>query len=225
MKSADTTAELGSSLQSLKTSTESLREEQKREQNMLEEAIKLLNNLVSEQASRVSPPRVTDSTTQTSPVLGQSINSVIQKKQVNVPQELSCSFRNRKKTQRGQKRLRKKPVALPHSSKFTVPDENSTSFSISYSEQNISAPVCEHSDGKTGTSQESIDQSVFFREKGNKTTGCFFNPVSCWSQDSNSSVMLASVESMLDKLSAEFKSETTVKPQGLWQLFDKNFDC
>ncbi|XP_029287974.1 interactor of HORMAD1 protein 1 [Cottoperca gobio] len=141
-KSGDTTAELGSNLQSLKNSLACLREEQETQRNMLEEALKLLSTLVSEPSAKPKPERVTDSAIQTSPGLEQPFSNILQEnklegtrlthKSYNLehnqaevsPWDASSIIAKRNVNLRGQRRLKKRPLVLSQRSKHTVTNEN-----------------------------------------------------------------------------------------------------
>ncbi|XP_039972523.1 interactor of HORMAD1 protein 1 isoform X2 [Xiphias gladius] len=245
-KTGDTTAELGSNLQSLKSSLESLREEQQREQNMLEEALKLLSTLVSEHPAKLSPKRVIDSAIQTLPGPDQSCSNILQDNklegtqltctsynlehnQVEVPpQDPSCSIGERKFILKGHRRRKKRPLVLSQRSKCTVPDENSQPLMNCNKQQRISTRLRELHDLNTVTSRDSLNPDCLIplnREKMSSTaSGCHITPLSCWSQDSNSSACLGGIESILENVTAESKMGTLVKPEGFWQLFDVDCD-
>ncbi|XP_030274998.1 interactor of HORMAD1 protein 1 [Sparus aurata] len=241
-KSEDVTSKLGSNLQSLNGSLECLREEQEREKKMLEDALKLLRTLVSEHSVKPCPVRVMDSAIQTSPGLEQSFSNILQDNkledtqatsmtqnlehnQVKVPpQGISCVIEKGKLALRGHRKRKKRPLVLSQRSKHTVTDENSQSLLNCDKQQNVSMPLCERHDLNTVTSQDKavIPDHVLpvNRERKSVASGCFITPLSCWSQDSNSSVCLAGIEPILEKLSAESRTGTPVKPEGIWQLFD-----
>ncbi|XP_034440890.1 interactor of HORMAD1 protein 1 isoform X2 [Hippoglossus hippoglossus] len=238
-KSADTTAELGSNLQILKSSLESLREEQERERNLLAEALKLLSTLVSEHSAKPGPQRVMDRSIQTLPELEQSASSILQNKalkgtaltctphnlehkQVEVPpQDHSCSIGKRKS--RSQRKRTKKAPTLSQRSKRKVSDENSPSLINCKKVQKLLSPRSKRCDLKRRISRDNTDcLSVLCREKRtSKAAGCLLTPLSCWSQDSNSPACLVGIEPILEKLSAETKTATPVN--GFWQLF--GIDC
>ncbi|KAG7244621.1 hypothetical protein INR49_029640, partial [Caranx melampygus] len=175
--SGDTTAELASNLQSFKSNLESVREEQEREQQVLEEVLRLLSTLVSEHSAKASPQRLMDSAIQTSPV-EQSSSDILQDnklegnlctscycepRQVKVPpQERSCSTRKRKLTHslRGYRRCRRSPLVLSQRKGRNVPDENSQPL-LNCNKQtfvsNVSAPRCEGSDPNSVTSRDSLN--------------------------------------------------------------------
>ncbi|XP_058486498.1 interactor of HORMAD1 protein 1 [Solea solea] len=243
-KSADATAELGSNLQCLKSSLESLKEEQERESKMLEEALNKLSSLISEHAAKISSQTVMDSTTQSSPGLEQSLLSVLQsnqlggtrlthtlssveKKLVNVPpQKPVLSIKKRKLSLWGHRKRKKRALVLSQKSKRTVLDENSPSLLNSNKEQNVSSPFIECCNENTVTPRQTLNldhQSVVCSEKSSKSARCLINPFSCWSQDNDSPVSLDGVERILENLSAE-RTGAPVKPQGFWQLFDMDCD-
>ncbi|XP_035487760.2 interactor of HORMAD1 protein 1 isoform X2 [Scophthalmus maximus] len=241
-KSADTTAELGSNLQSLKSSLESLREEQERERNMLAEALKLLSTLVSEHSAKHSPQRGMSSTVQASLGPEQSLSNILlhnklestqltctshnrEHKPIEVPpQKPGGSIRKKKLALKGNGRRRKRPLVLSQRSKRTVSDENSPSLMNYNKVQNVATPLGERCDLNTVTSQDSLNPdclSMLCREtRSSKAAGGLITPFTCWSQDSSSSMCLAGIEPILEKLSAESKPGTPMKPEGLWQLFD-----
>ncbi|XP_071351040.1 interactor of HORMAD1 protein 1 [Trachinotus anak] len=243
-KSGDTTAELGSNLQSFKSSLESLREEQEREQNILEEALKLLSTLISEHSAKPSPQRLVDSAIQTSPGLEQSLSDILQDNKLEgtqplcasynlehkqvPPQDPSCSIGKRKLFLRGHRRRKKRLLVLSQRSKHAVPDENGQSLMKCNKQQNGSAPLCEHHDLNTVTGRDSLKPDCLIplnREKrSSEAARHIITPLSCWSQDSNSSACHTGIESILDKMSAESKTWTPVKPKGLWKLFDMDCD-
>ncbi|XP_047439790.1 interactor of HORMAD1 protein 1 [Mugil cephalus] len=238
-KNGDTTAELGSHLQSLKNSLESLREEQERERHMLEEALKLLNTLVSEHSARPVTEGGVDSAIQTSPVPEPSVSDILQANQLEAthnlernhvevpPQGCSRVVGKKKNILRRYRMRRKRPLVLSRRSKCTVSDENTRPLVNCNKQLSVSVPLCEHRDVNTVASQGRLSpDGVVLRQRGHKSSeeaGCFINPLSCWSQDSSSS-MCQAFEPILEKLSAESKTEMIVKPEGFWELFDMNFD-
>ncbi|XP_033181857.1 interactor of HORMAD1 protein 1 isoform X2 [Anabas testudineus] len=151
-KGGETAAEHDSNLQSLKNTLESLREEQERGRNMLEEALKLLSTLVSEHSTKPSSERIMNSAIQTSPGLEQSLSNILddvnlegtqfasasqnlQHTQVEVqPQDPSCVIGKRKFTVRSRKRRKKRPLVLSHRRRC-ISDENSQLFMNCNNEQ------------------------------------------------------------------------------------------
>ncbi|XP_029990701.1 interactor of HORMAD1 protein 1 [Sphaeramia orbicularis] len=246
-KTEDTSTELGLNVQSIKTSLECLRNDQERDRNMLEEALKLLSTLVSKDSAKLSPATVMDSVIQTSPMLEQPVSSVLQENklegtrlndicgsykrehnQVGVPPQDPKGFVGKRKSSlRRTRRGKKKPLVLSQRCKNTIPDENCQSLINCNKQPNISAPLCERHDLSRITSRENVRpdcQTLLNREpRYSEAAACIITPLCCWSQDSNSSAGIE-VEPILDKLSAESNTETSVKPGSLWQLFDMEGD-
>lgn len=196
---------------------------------MLEEALKLLGTLVSEHLAKPSPERGTDSAIQTSPGLEKPLSNILQDNKLEgtqltcmsnklehhqaevPPQDPSCITGKRKFTLRGHKRCKKRPLVLSQRSKPAVMDENSQPLVNRNKQQNVSTPLCERRGLNTVTGQGSL--IPLKRETRSIAAGCVINPLSCWSQDSNSSAC-----------SAESKTRSPAKPEGLWQLFDMDCD-
>lgn len=245
LKGGETAAEHDSNLQSLKNTLESLREEQERGRNMLEEALKLLSTLVSEHSTKPSSERIMNSAIQTSPGLEQSLSNILddvnlegtqfasasqnlQHTQVEVqPQDPSCVIGKRKFTVRSRKRRKKRPLVLSHRRRC-ISDENSQLFMNCNNEQLISTPSCDHYDLNAVTTQDNVNKDCLITlnrdMRSSEAAGCLITPLSCWSQDSNSSASLAGIKPILEKLSAESTSGTPVKPENFWQLFDMDCD-
>ncbi|XP_032406532.1 interactor of HORMAD1 protein 1 [Xiphophorus hellerii] len=236
-KNGEATSELATQLKSLKSNVECLRGEQEREQKMLEEALKLLNSLVSKPSDKPSPKSVLDSAIQTSPEREMSVHNILQSTQSegtqlpNVPGNLkhqgetstqSCRrvFGKRRLNLKGQ-RCKKRPLVLSQSRKQFVPDENTEPINPCKKSQKISGPLYENHDQKTLADQQNLGSgSLIPGKKGSRSSmaaGCFMNPPSSWSQDSNSSECLAAIEPILEMLSP-------VKQGDLWELFDSEFD-
>ncbi|XP_033995001.1 interactor of HORMAD1 protein 1 [Trematomus bernacchii] len=226
-KACYTTVAFGSNLQGLKDDLGCLREEQERERNMLEEALKLLSTLVSEHSAKASSERVTDSANQTSPELEQSFSNILQENKLEGTQLICKSYnreRNqaqvppqggiigkRKVPQRGQRKCRKRPLVLSQRSKGTVTNENSQPLKG----QHVTTPRCERRDPNMVPRRDHLvlERRILpTRKVRSIAEGCYITPLSCWSQDSNSSIFA--------KPSAESKAVTPVRPEGLWQLFD-----
>lgn len=126
------------------------------------------------------------------------------------------SHRRRKLSPRCQKR-KKRPLVLSQRSKHT--DENCRPESNCNKQQKV--PQC-----KIVTNQDSVGIDCLKQPKRDRSRagGCLITPLSCWSQDSNSSLCLQGMEPILEKLPAESRTGTTAKPAGLWQLFDMDSD-
>ncbi|XP_029007721.1 interactor of HORMAD1 protein 1 isoform X2 [Betta splendens] len=244
-KGEATTAEHGSNLQILKSSLQSLKEEQEKGSHVLEEALKLLSTLVSEHSAKIGPERVMDSAIQTSPGLEQSLSNSLQENKLEGTQPL-CASQNlqhiqlevppqnpsyvidkRKFTQKTYRRGKKRP--LVHSQKRRcISDENDKSFK----NHNMSTNLSEHNDVKAVTSRNIPDSDCTRttatlnqnspKVKSSEAVGCIITPFSGWSQDSNSSACLPGFQPILQKLSDESTIGTPVK-ENLWQLF--NMDC
>lgn len=244
LKGGDATAEHNSNLQGLKNSLESLREEQERGRNMFEEALKLLSTLVSEHSAKPSSDRITDSAIQTSPGLEQSLSNILEDNKLEgtqlcasqnlqhteaevLPQVPSCSIGKRKLTVRSHRRRKKRPLVLSQRRRC-ISDENSQLFMNCNNKQNISPPFCEHHDRNTVTTRDSLNPDCLITlnrdTRSSDAAGCLITPLSCWSQDSNSSVCLAGIKPILDKLSAESTSGTPMKHENFWQLLDMDCD-
>ncbi|KAM8915031.1 interactor of HORMAD1 protein 1 isoform 2-T3 [Spinachia spinachia] len=230
-KSSETTAELCSNLQSLKNSLQSLREEHERERNMLEQALKLLSTLVSEHSAKHSLKRVRDNAIQTSPELqpqfegthfrGASPNTEHDK--AEVPPQRPSHTAKRKYSLRSHKTRKKQPLVLSQRSKCTDAKENRNPLKSCGRQPNVSTSLDERQDPNAVTSAESDNPDCLQMpntEMKSIAEGCFITPLSCWSQDSNSSVCTAGLEPVLEKMSSESKRRIPVTPEGLWQLFD-----
>ncbi|KAI3370039.1 hypothetical protein L3Q82_024837, partial [Scortum barcoo] len=235
-KNGEIEAELASSQQILKTSLECLREEQQRERNMLEEALKLLGTLVSEHSCKLRPERVTDSAIQTSPekvekplsdmlqdnkLDGTQLTCISNEQAEVPPQGPSCIMGKRKCTLRGQRRRRKRPLVISQRSKPATMDENSEPLTTCHKQKNVSAPLCERHGLNAVTGRDGT--VPLGRETRSIAAGRVITPLSCWSQDSNSSACLAGAEPIFEKLSAKSKTRSPAKPKGFWQLFE--IDC
>ncbi|XP_069546672.1 uncharacterized protein [Brachyistius frenatus] len=233
-KSGDATAELGSHLQSLINSLKC----KSKVQDMFEEALKLPNTSVSEHSARPSTGRVMDSAIQTSPGLEQSAYNILQDNKLKGTQ-LTCASYNleqnlvevppqdhfriigkKKFKQSGYSRRKKRPLVFSQRRKGAVSDENSQPLVNRNKQQ---TPLCERCDLNAVTNQGLNPDCMKRETKSSATAGCLITPVS-WSQDSSSSVCLSGIDPILEKLSAESNAGTLVKPEGLWQLFDSDFD-
>lgn len=205
-KTGCTTTELGSSVLSLKNSVECLKKDHESERDMLEEALKLLSALVSKDSAKPSPVTVMDSIIQTSPSLTQSFCKSLQENTLEssqpsgickaVPhQDTTCFIGKRKRSKFFSARRKKRPLVIPQKSKQAISEEKRPS-PINC----IKKPLSERNNLKENRSPEA--------------SRCFYTPLSCWSQDSNSSACLNGIEPILDT------TEPSVKPGGLWQLFE-----
>ncbi|KAK5872512.1 hypothetical protein PBY51_013205 [Eleginops maclovinus] len=241
-KTGDTTVAFGSNLQSLKDGMGCLREEREGERNILEEALKLLSTLVSEHSAKPSSERVTDSAIQTSPELERSFSNILQENKLEGTQLICKSYNlehsqaevppqgpsrivgKRKVTPRGQRRRRKRPLVLSQRSKGTVTNENNQPLMNWEKGENVTTR-CESRDANMVPRQDQ-DRTILTRNRilSNRklrsiAKGCYITPLSCWSQGSSSSLCVAGIEPILERV-CESKSVTPEKPEGLWQLFD-----
>ncbi|XP_068598462.1 interactor of HORMAD1 protein 1 [Brachionichthys hirsutus] len=218
-------ANLCSNLQSLKNDLQCLKEEQMREQKMVEEAVTLLSTLVSEQSAKPTSVRLMDNAIQTSPGLEPpfqnnlqgkklkstlaSISNNLEQDKPEVPRRGQSSIRgSRKLTLKKHRRTKKSPPVLSGRRKHAVTDENTQ-------------PLMETETVKDGLTQGNLKPpKTAIRSLA---TGCLISPRSCWSQDSNSSACLLEIEP--EKLSAKSRAATPSKTGGLWQLFDTDEDA
>ncbi|XP_040061009.2 interactor of HORMAD1 protein 1 isoform X1 [Gasterosteus aculeatus] len=244
-KSSETTAELGSNLQSLKNSLETLRDEHERERNMLEQALKLLSTLVSEHSAKCGPKRVTDNAIQTSPeLLQQQFSTILQDNKLQgthfrqkshntehntaevPPQPPRCTAK-RKSSLRSHNKRKKTPLVPSQRSRCTDTKENRNPLKSCDRQQNVSTILdeCQHPNAVTSAESDNPDcLQMPNAEMESIATGCFITPLSCWSQESNSPECTAGFEPILEKLSSESKRRIPETPEGLWQLFDFDFD-
>lgn len=221
-------------MQSLKSSLEGLREEQGRQGHMLEEVLKLLGVLVSEHSAKPQTEGKMDSAIQTSPAPEESVSSIqhdklegtqctsasynLEQNQGEVPRHLAGK---QKFALRRQSRLKKRPLVLSQRSNCAVSDENRQPL-VDYSKQQKSESCDVSMMSSKGRVGAGSPMPISKETRSNEAAGCFMTPLSCWSQDSGSSVGLTEIEPILEKLSAEPGSP--VKPGGFWQLFDSELD-
>lgn len=185
------TTDLGGSVQSLIMNVDGLQKHQQKEQDMLEEALKLLSALVSKDSPKRSPVTVKDGFIQTSPSLSHSGSlkeNCLEICNVDPPQVklVSCKKRKFKKILMRRKR---RPLVIPQKGKHVALQGNSPSLLK----------------GNRLPLSESHNQNE---------SKSFLTPLSCWSQDSNSSACLNGINPILEE------TEVKVQPGGLWQLFD-----
>ncbi|XP_030586173.1 interactor of HORMAD1 protein 1 [Archocentrus centrarchus] len=235
----DILAELDSHLQSIKSSLEGLREEQGRQGHMLEEVLKLLSTLVSEHSAKPHTEGVMDSAIQTSPAPEASVSSILHDNKLEGTQLTSASYNleenqgevprqdrshlagNRKFTPRPQNRLKKRPLVLSQRSMHAASDENRRP-PMNYNKQQKSKSCDVSMMSSKGSVNPGSLMPLDKETRSCEAAGCFITPLSCWSQDSGSSVCLAEIEPILEKLSAEQGSP--INPGGFWQLFDSESD-
>nr|XP_061788347.1 interactor of HORMAD1 protein 1 isoform X1 [Nerophis lumbriciformis]XP_061788348.1 interactor of HORMAD1 protein 1 isoform X1 [Nerophis lumbriciformis] len=214
--------ERGSNMQS---DVEHLRKESEKasvnHESMLEEALRLLNALVSEHSAKLCPGKVTDTAMQTSPGQDEGVqltpNSLPLHNQVP-----AVDLGIRKSRSRVFRRHKKRPLVLPQKSNLTVSDENIQPLTNCRKQQNPSKPLCDSS-----VVNEVSSGSLFQPNTGARSTEaarCFITPLSCWSQESTSSDSVEVVNPILKKVITESNAGTAMTTDALWQLFDMGYD-
>ncbi|XP_077459524.1 interactor of HORMAD1 protein 1 isoform X2 [Stigmatopora argus] len=204
-KNEDNGLELVTNMQS---HVECLRLEQEKahlkQASMIEEALQLLNALVSEQSGKLKPINVCDKAMQTSP--GQDKQTQTGQSSSAAGVDISTldwavTVRKKKPTSI----YRRRPL-IRQRSKTTVIDENSPPMKICRRQQNISRP---HRDRDFPESL--LQQSP----KATSNPGCIITPLSFWSQESSSPESTKKGQPITDILL------TSSSPRdGLWQLFN-----
>ncbi|XP_068170416.1 interactor of HORMAD1 protein 1 [Antennarius striatus] len=216
-KHDSTTATLCSNLQSLKNDLQCLKKEQMREQTLVEEALELLSTLVSEQSANPTSVIKMENASQTSPGLEVPLYNVLQDNKLEStlsnyiehnkpevpPKDVSSNIGRRKFTLKRHRRPKKRPLVLSEKSKFKVRADNGQHLMTTETFKENLIP-------------NNLNSSK--REVGSNPAGCVITPLSCWSQDSNNSA------SLLGIFSAESRTATPLKTEGLWQLFDMDYD-
>lgn len=217
---------------------------------MLEEALKLLNSLVSKHSAKPSSKPVMDCAIQTSPKLEQPVLSSLQESQLEDSQLTSSSLNVKERQvetslqvhrpifgkRRGCRRT-KRALVLPKKStgKLSGSKENVHTVKKCIKSQKMSKALHEHCEPNVSVIQDCPENLVPVikgsrlqlehpKQPPGEAAGCFITPLSGWSQDSNSSDCLALIEPILEKLSAESKVASPAKDGGLWQLFDSDLD-
>ncbi|XP_061687475.1 interactor of HORMAD1 protein 1 isoform X2 [Syngnathoides biaculeatus] len=184
-KNGDSGAELAANIQK---DVSCLRREQEeassKQERMLEEALQMLNGIISEHSGKLCSVKVTDKAMQTSPGQDKGTqtaqNSPTPDSQLP---DLDCVVRMKKK--KCTSRYRRRPLVRRISNHIVV-NENSQPV-IDCSEQlNVSRPVRQTPD-LSKLSVGGPESSVQSKTKGrpSETTGCFITPLSCWSQANN----------------------------------------
>lgn len=201
---------------------------------MAEEVLRLLNILVNEPSAKAE--RAMDISVQTSPGLEQTFceivpdnkpddimftcvsNKLNQSKAKCSPQCPSQINGKNKFSLRGH-RCKKRPLVLSQGRKDTVVNENCQPLMNYAKQQKVS-------EQNTLTRQDSVKPDCLKQSNRERTGagGSFITPLSCWSQDSSSSVCLPEIEPTSGKPSAETRTGTSAKAEGLWQLFDMDSD-
>ncbi|CAL8340607.1 unnamed protein product [Lota lota] len=235
LETGSATTELGSYVHGLVKSLEALKQDHVRGKQHLEEAVQLLSTLVSNHSSGNSCGRVVDSAIQTSPGLGQPSFKVEPDSQPEGEGPPCCqpestlqsdvsswkpqsTAEQRKPSQRGARRTRRRPLVIPKGRKSTVWDENSQPL-VNSIKKDVSSPLKEICKEATTACCKGV--SVIHHNgdrRSNKGLKGFVAPFSPWSEDSSSSVCVVGVETTVQP--AEPRREIPEKARGLWQLFD-----
>lgn len=193
---------------------------------MAEEALKLLNVLVEKHSVKAAVVRVMDTAAQTSPEFGRPVCDKLPEK-LEDTQLKSASHKlearqcprqipGRKKLSLRGHRGQKRPLMLSQRSTCSVADENLPPLVAGAKQQRVSKP-------------NTVPQQDDLKGKGRETRGgrgSLLTPLSCWSQDSNSSLIFPEMDPIptSGKLSPESTAGTPNRPEGLWQLFDMDSD-
>lgn len=222
---------LASNLESIKNSLECLREDRERKQSMVDEALKLLNVLAEKHSVRAAAVRVMDTAAQTSPEFVRPVCDKLPENKLNdtqlkcvshklEPPQCPAQIIGRKKLSLKGHRSQKRPLVLSQRSNCSVSDENRPPLRTCVKQQK----VCKLT---TAPRQDSVVPDRLKGESRRRTEGrgSLLTPLSCWSQDSNSSLCPEMDPiSISGKLSSESPTGTPPKPAGLWQLFDMDSD-
>lgn len=231
IQNGETTAVLASNLENIKNCLECLREDGERKQSMVDEAVKLLNVLVEKHSVRAAAVRVMDTGAQTSPVFVRPVCDKLPENKLNDTQRQCVSHKleppqcptqilGRKKLCLRGHRSQKRPLVLSQRGKCSVADENRPLLRTYVKQQKVCKPT-------TTPRQDSIIPECLKGESRRKRggRGSLLTPLSCWSQDSNSS-LCPEMDPMpiSGKLSSKSPTGTPPKPAGLWQLFDMDSD-
>ncbi|KAM9800749.1 interactor of HORMAD1 protein 1 isoform X1 [Syngnathus typhle] len=207
-KNGDRSIELGANM---KSDVECLRLEQDKsnlkQESKLEEALQLLNVLVSEHSTKHRPLDVTDKAMQTSPGRDKGVQTVQDTSdgQVSVP---DCVVRKRK--EKSISRYRRRPLVRQRS-KLTVTDQPHTDSS---KQQIVSTAPGEPPDlGRISGHEISVQSNP--KSKSSKSVGCFITPLSCWSHDSSRPESPKNVNPDSEVILIE-----SSPPDLLWHLFE-----
>ncbi|XP_077385733.1 interactor of HORMAD1 protein 1 [Festucalex cinctus] len=208
-KNGDSNMELAANMHS---DVESLRQEQNKaslkQQSMLEEALQLLNALVSEHSGKLCPVKVTDKAMQTSP--GQDKGVQTAHDSPNSPvSALDCPVRMRKK----------KPSRRPlvrQRSKHTVANENSQPRVDSSKQPNVSRSLGDRpGPSKPSSRGPEILLQLNAKSRASNAAGGFITPLSFWSQESNGPERAQNTDP-----NSEIVLIESSPPDALWQLFE-----
>ncbi|XP_061641316.1 interactor of HORMAD1 protein 1 isoform X3 [Phyllopteryx taeniolatus] len=213
-KNGDSSTEFAANMRS---DVDCLRREQEeassKQESMLEEALQMLNALVSEHPGKLCSVKVTDKAMQTSP--GQDKGTQMAQNSCTpdsqVPDlDIAVKMRKKKPTSR----YRRRPL-VRHRSNHIVVEENSQPVMDCSKQRNVSRPL-RQSPGLSKVSAhgpESLVQSNT-KSRSSETAGCFITPLSCWSQESSGSESPRKVN-----CSSEIVLRDSSPPDALWQLF------
>lgn len=183
-----------------------------------------------------------DSAIQTSPGLVQSMSILQDNKlegtqltcvsdnlkqgQVEVPPKKGSNITmNRGFTVKHIRRHKKRSPAPSQSSKCT--DENSRPLMNCNKQPKVSTSLREHRKLRATTHDTCNPGSVMPLNRENKLSeaaGCYITPASCWSQDSSSSLCLHGIEPILEKLLSSESKIDPIKPIGILELCEINYD-
>ncbi|XP_077429087.1 interactor of HORMAD1 protein 1 isoform X2 [Vanacampus margaritifer] len=214
-KNGDSNTELAASMHS---DVECLRQEQNqaslKQQSMLEEALQLLNALVSEHSGKLCPVQVTDKAMQTSPGQDKGVQTAQAQDSPNSPvSALDCPVRMRKK--KPASRSRRRPLVRQRS-KLTVANENSQPRVDSSKQPNVLRSLGDRpGPSKASSRGPEILLQPNAMSRSSKTAGCFITPLSCWSQESNSPERPQNMNPNSEVVLIE-----SSPPDALWQLFE-----
>lgn len=215
---------VASNLESIKNSLVCLREDKEKRQSMVDEALKLLKVLVEKHSVRAAAVRVMDTAAQTSPEFVRPVCDKLPENKLNDtqldPPQCPTQMIGRKKPSLRGHRSQKRPLVLSQRSKCSVADENCPPLRTCVKQQKVCKPT-------TAPRQDSVVpdrlRGESKRRRGGR--GSLLTPLSCWSQDSNSSLCLEMDPIPVSgKLSSDSPTGTPPKPAGLWQLFDMDSD-
>ncbi|XP_057702740.1 interactor of HORMAD1 protein 1 [Corythoichthys intestinalis] len=191
----------------MQNDVESLRLEQEKanlkQASMLEEALQLLNAIVSEHSGKLEPIKVTDKAMQTSPGQDKGIQTAQNSYAADIQSaafDLAVTMRKKKPSSR----YKRRPL-VRQGSRPTVTDENSQLLNSCRKRQNISRPL---------KNIDFPDILLQQKPKSSSNTGCMITPLSCWSQESSSPESTRKI-----KPTSEMVQTDSSPNDALWQLF------
>ncbi|KAM8867695.1 interactor of HORMAD1 protein 1 [Synchiropus picturatus] len=209
-KSKDVTIGLAQTIESLKGTIESLKQDHMQDVKKLEEASKLLSPVASECLAKPAKVVMVDTAVQKSPVMdkGLVISPHIlpsNNHKQNDPQGRRASIPQMRSLKAIRKR-KSRPLVLWNRKQHCVSDENNPSV--------VSKPLMK--------STLQSDQNHFNKAgtthglPGSKPTGCFMTPLSCWSSDSDHYV------SIPVRLPDQVQTVSQLRSESLCNLFDSD---